>query len=543
MPAAVLASSACAANRLMTCAGGSAITTSSSKRSRTSASSTTRCCGRMAPRRAAQGRTHDPDTAGRAHLFRRVDCRGSQGSARSVDEARRSEPAPAKAGVLGDKEIVAAIYEALAKRHPQSRTRGRPATPAEVVLRLLVLKHMRNWSYGVLEREVRANLVYRDFTRVGGTKMPDAKTMGRWGVAVGPVVVKQIHERIVQIARDHRVAQGRRMRVDTTVVETNIHYPTDSSLLGDGVRVLTRTMKKITGIAGAAGTQLRDRRRSVKWRVLEIARAARAKGRQSGEKLAQAYRRLLEATGRVVGQAKRFATEIGDGVKRAADTRRQVMLEGLRRELESMVPRVRQVMRQTNARVFAGDTHAENKIVSLFEPSTEVIRKSLPSRKRGARPASPPNSAKSSNCRRRRTRSSSPTRSTIGGPALGPAACRDRNASSTLGCTPHLVAADAGFYSAKNEAAAKAKGVKRVCIPNRSTKSPERKREQKKRWFRNGQKWRTGCEGRISVVKRRHGLGRSRYKGDTGIKRWVGLGMIADNLVNISRVMAKQPSR
>src|ERR1700736_2553882 len=234
--------------------------------------------------------------------------------------------------VLGDKEIVAAIYEALAKRHPQSRTRGRPGTPAEVVLRLLVLKHMRNWSDGVLEREVRANLVYRDFTRVGGTKMPDAKTMGRWGVAVGPVVVKQIHERIVQIARDHRVAEGRRMRVDTTVVETNIHYPTDSSLLGDGVRVLTRAMKKITGIAGAAGTQLRDRRRSVKWRVLEIARAARAKGRQSGEKLAQAYRRLLEATGRVVGQAKRFATEIGDGVKRAADTRRQVGLEGVRRE-------------------------------------------------------------------------------------------------------------------------------------------------------------------------------------------------------------------
>jgi len=130
--------------------------------------------------------------------------------------------------VLADNEIVAAVYDALAKRHPQSRTRGRPGTPAEVVLRLLVLKHMRNWSYGVLEREVRANLVYRDFTRVGGTKMPDAKTMGRWGLAVGPVVVKQIHERIVQIARDHRVAQGRRMRVDTTVVETNIHYPTDS---------------------------------------------------------------------------------------------------------------------------------------------------------------------------------------------------------------------------------------------------------------------------------------------------------------------------
>jgi IS5 family transposase len=109
-----------------------------------------------------------------------------------------------------------------------------------------------------------------------------------------------------------------------------------------------------------------------------------------------------------------------------------------------------------------------------------------------------------------------------------------------LGRAPRLVAADAAFYSAKNEAAAKAKGVKRVCIPNRSTKSPERKREQRKRWFRDGQKWRTGCEGRISVVKRRHGLNRCRYKGSVGMDRWVGLGVIADNVVNISRVMEKQ---
>src|SRR5436190_21690497 len=109
-----------------------------------------------------------------------------------------------------------------------------------------------------------------------------------------------------------------------------------------------------------------------------------------------------------------------------------------------------------------------------------------------------------------------------------------------LARTPRLVAADAGFYSAQNEAAAKAKGVKRVCVPNRSTKSAERIREQKKRWFRNGQKWRTGCEGRISVVKRRHGLDRCRYKGSTGMKRWVGLGVVADNLMSIGRAMEEQ---
>jgi transposase, IS5 family len=90
-----------------------------------------------------------------------------------------------------------------------------------VVLRLLILKHVRNWSYDVLEREVRANLVYRDFSRVGGAKMPDAKTMGRWGLALGPQVIKQIHERIVQIAQAEEVMEGRRMRVDTTVTEAN----------------------------------------------------------------------------------------------------------------------------------------------------------------------------------------------------------------------------------------------------------------------------------------------------------------------------------
>ena len=246
--------------------------------------------------------------------------------------------------ILSDRLIVAAIHEILAKRHPHSRTLGRPGVPAEIVLRLLVLKHMRNWSYAVLEREVRANLVYRDFTRVGGEKMPDAKTIARWGVAVGPEVVKQIHDRIVSIAKEKGLSPGAKMRVDTTVVETNIHYPTDSSLLEDGVRVLTRTMKKITKIAGDVGAKLRDRSRSVKLRALEIARAARAKGCQSGAKLTRAYRSLLQTTSRVVGQAKRFATQIGNGVRHAADIDGQIVLEGLRRELEHKVPLVQQVM-------------------------------------------------------------------------------------------------------------------------------------------------------------------------------------------------------
>jgi transposase, IS5 family len=435
--------------------------------------------------------------------------------------------------VLADEQIVAAVYEALAKRHPKSRSRGRLGAPAEMVLRLLILKHVRNWSYAVLEREVRANLVYRDFTRVGGAKTPDAKTMGRWGMALGPQVLEQIHERMVQIARDKGVTAGRRMRVDTTVVEANIHHPTDSTLLGDGVRVLIRTMEKISKIAGAAGAKLRDRSRSVKLRLLEIARVARAKGPINQEKLKQRYGQLLNATSRVVGQAKRFSQEITEGVKRSADILKQIALDGLRQQLDAMVPLVQQVMRQTRARIFRGNTHAEGKILSLFEPSTEIIRKGKAGKPNEFGKMVKLQEAENQIVIDYEVYGQRPSDSDLLIAAIEIHQAR-------LGRTPRLVAADAGFYSAKNEAAAKARGVKRVCIPNRSTKSPERKREQKKRWFRNGQKWRTGCEGRISVVKRRHGLDRCRYKGFVGMKRWVGLGVIADNIINIGHAMEKQ---
>jgi Transposase domain (DUF772)/Transposase DDE domain len=435
--------------------------------------------------------------------------------------------------VLADEEIIAAVYEALAKRHPKSRCRGRRSAPADMVLRLLTLKHIRNWSYEELEREVRANLVYRDFTHVGGGKMPDAKTMGRWGLALGPQVLKQIHERIVRIARDRGVTAGRRMRLDTTVVETDIHHPTDSTLLGDGVRVLTRIMGKITKIAGAVGTKLRDRSRSVKFRLLEIGRVARAKGPINQDKLKQRYRQLLNSTSRVVGQARRFSAEIAKGVKRATTVVKQLALEGLRRDLEEMMSRVRQVMKQTRARIFRGNARSEGKLLSLFEPSTEVIRKGKAGKPNEFGKMVKLQEAENQIITDYEVYDQRPYDSDLLVAAI-------ETHQALLARTPRLVAADAAFYSAKNEAAAKAKGVKRVCIPNRSTKSPERKREQRKRWFRDGQKWRTGCEGRISVVKRRNGLTRCRYKGLIGMKRWVGLGVIADNVVNIGRAMKKE---
>ena len=221
----------------------------------------------------------------------------------------------------------------------------------------------------------KPNLLYREFTRVYAGKVPDAKTLGRQALSLGPEVIEQIQQRMVELAVENQVLPGRRMRVDTTVVETNIHYPTDSSLPGDGTRVLTRLMKKVTALTGAAGTKMRDRRRSVKLRVLDIARAARSKAPQSQEKLKQNYGKLLDSTSRVVGQAKRFSKEIAEGVKRSSDLRQQAALEGLRKKIDTMLPLVKQVIQQTKARVLGGDTHSEGKIFSIFEPSTEVIRK------------------------------------------------------------------------------------------------------------------------------------------------------------------------
>jgi IS5 family transposase len=256
---------------------------------------------------------------------------------------------------LEDDALLLIIRLELAKRCKKSKTRGRKATPAEVVLRMLLLKHVRDWSYEVLSREVRANLVYREFTRIGGEKLPDDKTMGNLARQLGPEVIEKVHRRVVEIARENKIATGRKMRVDTTVVETDIHYPTDSTLLGDGVRVLTRVMKKVTAVAGKAGTQMRDRSRSAKLKVLAIARASRNKTEQGRQKMKQAYLKLLEITSRVVGQAKKFSREIARRVKRGNLS----VLHKAQKQLDAMIPRVQQVLRQTRERVLRGNTQAD----------------------------------------------------------------------------------------------------------------------------------------------------------------------------------------
>lgn len=131
------------------------------------------------------------------------------------------------AEVLQDEELIDQVEEALRRRRPKSGLLGRPGTPAAVVLRMLVLKHLYEWSFEECEREVRGSLVYRAFCGIGCEAVADDTTLIRVAQALGPEVLKAMLERLVGLARQRKVVRGLKLRVDTTVVETNIHYPTD----------------------------------------------------------------------------------------------------------------------------------------------------------------------------------------------------------------------------------------------------------------------------------------------------------------------------
>src|ERR1017187_9992757 len=239
------------------------------------------------------------------------------------------------------------------------------------------------------------------------------------------------------------------------------------------------------------------------------------------------------ASAEVVAQAKRFSQQIADGVKRSTDVFQQAALDGLKKEMDTMIPRVQQVVRQTRTRIVEGITDSAGKIVSLFEHTTEIIRKG-----KAGKPTEFGKMVKIQEAENQ----------IITSYAVYPKRPADSNLliptieqhRKQLGVVPRLVAGDAGFFSAANETAAQKMGVARVAVPYLGTKSSQRRQRQRERWFRKAQKWRTGCEGRISVIKRRHGLNRCRYKGDAGMQRWVGLGVFADTLINIGRVLTQR---
>jgi len=424
--------------------------------------------------------------------------------------------------LLEDEAVIEVVAHALEARWPQSRRRGRPGTPAEVVIRMLILKHLFDWSYDDLEREVRANLVYRMFTRIDAGEVPDAKTILKIARALGPAVIEQLHRQVIEVAKRAGVTHGRRFRIDTTVVETNVHYPTDSTLLQDGMRVLTRTMQRASTALGDQPGRVRNRQRSVTRRVLTVAYQARSPKTRAA--LVQSYRKLMTTARAVQREAATMVRRLGQRL-RTASPYLHAILHHAQEQLHQMRPLVARVLAQTRARVLGGDTHVSAKVLSVFESHTGAIRKGKISKPTEFGTLVTIQEAEHQIVTAYEVHATRPADVTLWTPAL------DRH-QTIFGRAPDLAAGDRGFTSAANEQAATDRGVRRVILPRRGPKSPARRAYERQRWFRRGQRWRVGCEGRISVLKRRHGLRRCRYHGLDGMHRWVGLGVIANNLVS-----------
>jgi IS5 family transposase len=192
--------------------------------------------------------------------------------------------------LLDDDELFARIRADLARRYPLTPVHGRRSTPVEVILRMLVVMRLYGWSYEQTEFFVNDSVVLRQFCRVDLEKVPDDTTLIRWANTIGPQTLQQINDRVVQLAQRLKVTRGRKLRVDTTAVETNIHDPTDSALLGDGVRVLSRWLRRAKTVLGEAAQALgreafRSRVRTVRKLAQQLHRIARRKGPEARDAL------------------------------------------------------------------------------------------------------------------------------------------------------------------------------------------------------------------------------------------------------------------
>jgi IS5 family transposase len=343
-------------------------------------------------------------------------------------------------------------------------------------------------------------------------------------LTIKPETLQALNGRAVELTTQLRVTSGRKLRTDGTVVETHIHYPTDSSLLADSVRVLSRTLKRaqrvLAGASGLTKITFRDRTRSAKRAARQIASAAR----QSSRATQQSYRRLVDTAKASVRQAQMVLEALKAGASVQADK--------LRDTLETFIPRAQQVIDQTVRRVFEGEkVPPQDKLVSIFEPHTNIIKRGKANQATEFGHKVWLDEAEGGIITGYRVLEGNPSDQDQWQPSLN-------HHVQLFGRPPDLASADRAVWTPGNEQYATDLGVRRVILPQRGDKSEERKRYEKLPWFRRARRWHAGIEGRISVTKRKHGLDRCLNQGEEGFQRWVGWGVIANNLTLMGRCLA-----
>jgi IS5 family transposase len=430
--------------------------------------------------------------------------------------------------LLEDDALYQLTRHDLAKRFPRTEQTGRNSTPVEVVLRMLAVKRLYGLSYEKTEYQVRDSLVLRQFCRVYLNDVPDDTTLVRWANLIQAATLEKFNDRLTALATQLQVTRGRKLRTDGTVVETNIHPPSDSSLLADSVRVLGRTLSRAKAVlkeqTNLGREVFRNRVRSVRRLARQVGEAMRKGGETAQTQGKAAYRRLVQATEATIRQAEQVCAALQ---KQGTDEAQK-----LAESLATFLPRAEQVVAQTVRRIFAGEqVPAPEKIVSIFEPHTAIIRRNKTHKPTEYGHKVWLDEVDGGIVTRWQVLEGNPSDKEQWAPSL-------EHHLQQFGRAPKQASADRGVYSAANEAIAQQKGVQRVILPKPGKKSEARKQHEKQRWFQQGRKWHAGIEGRISVLKRRDGLDRCHDHGEKGFARWVGWGVIASNLHVIGQKVA-----
>ena len=437
--------------------------------------------------------------------------------------------------VLDDPKLMLAVTNDLARSAPQSLWNGRRSTPVEVTLRVAVARRLMSWAYRPAEMEVAGSAKWRWFCRLYSQPVPDHSTLRDREALIRPVTLQRVNARLMKLSVEWGLTRGEKLRSDSTVMETHIHYPTDSRLLADSVRVLGRSLARARRLLPPAKTDkplFRNRHRQARRLAREIAQRLRGKnGTKQPEKRAQRlYRQLVEVTQTTVAQVEAVLVRLKPKANRSA--------QALTASLQHYLPLVRQVIAQTRRRVFEGESvPASEKLVSLFEAHTAVIR-------RGKTPPRETEFGRKIWYSEVEGGLISEYRLLKGNPPDDqPWATSVRHHIKLFGHPPRLATADRGVFSPANEQLASAAGIEQVALPQPGHKDEARADHEAQPWFRAALRFRAGIEGRISQLRRARRLDRCRNRGEPGLERWLGWGVIANNLVVIATRLARRQHR
>jgi IS5 family transposase len=399
------------------------------------------------------------------------------------------------------------------EKHPSKR--GRPTIPAETCLRLMYLKFRYDLGYETLIQEVGDSMTWRRFCRIAiDAKMPDATTLIKARKRYGDEMVDQLNEALLLKLQEKEILKTRKIRIDTTVVESDIHHPTDATLLQDGIRVITRLVSQVRKVASHAVQGFQDRTAEVKNEILSFAKLLRRRTQQSWDEINAITGKVAVISEEVCEQATAAIQKIGDKSKAAAQT--------IKAKLSEAVELTRKLIAQAE-QVVAGNRVIPDRIVSFFDPEARPIKKGKLAKTAEFGYKLRIDENEDGFVTGYELYNGNPNDDDLLIPALEQHITR-------FGKAPNAVATDRGFGSRKNETTVQGLGVKRVSIPAKGKKSKARTEHEQQLWFQDLQRFRAAGEAKISLLKRKYGLSRSRYRGFVGSKSWVGFGILAHNL-------------